>query len=277
MRPDVTPYLLTIPAMFLLTALLSGSAVCAEKRNSSQTLYYTSASIVSAASNVASELSPNSFATVYGVGMAYTTRAITSDDIQANTLPTILPGTGVRVWVGGVAAQLYFVSPTQINFLVPCNLKAGEVDVYVTLDGSYGPVVRVRLQDAAPALFEWDQRMATATHADNSAITPEHPASPGEVVVLYLTGLGPTTPAAVYGQLPTEATWITRLDELQVLVGGVPLASTEIWYAGVAPGFAGLYQINFRLPQTVAANPPLQVAIGSQISSSGVWLPLKVN
>jgi uncharacterized protein (TIGR03437 family) len=264
------------PALFLLAALFFGSGVRAEERSSNQAPSYTSASIVNSASNVAGELSPNSIATIYGVGMAYGTRAITADDIQGSTLPTILPGTGVRVWVGPMAAQLYYVSPTQINFLIPCNLKAGEVDIYVSLDGSYGPVVRVTLVDAAPALFEMDARTAAATHADNSLVTNQHAASPGEVVVVYLTGLGRTVPEAVYGQLPAGAALILRLADLQVLVGGLPLASREVLYAGVAPGFAGLYQINFRLPRNVAANPELRVAMGTQVSSPGVWLPLKV-
>src|SRR5215472_6971027 len=79
--------------------------------------YYTSESIVNAADNQSGGLAPNTIATMYGTGLAYTTKAITNADIHDGMLPTVLPGTGVRVLIGGLPAIIYFVSPGQINFL----------------------------------------------------------------------------------------------------------------------------------------------------------------
>src|SRR5207302_7350226 len=87
---------------------------------------YSAESIVNAADNQTGTLAPNTIATVYGAGLAYGTRALTADDIRGGVLPTALPGTDVRVIIGGLPANLYYVSPTQINFLVPANLLPGK-------------------------------------------------------------------------------------------------------------------------------------------------------
>jgi uncharacterized protein (TIGR03437 family) len=258
----------------LLATLLFGPAVRAEERSGSQALSYSAASIVNSASNVAGALTPNVIATIYGTGLAITTRALMLEDIRGGALPETLGDTDVRVYVGSIAAHLYFVSPNQINFLVPCNLKAGERELFIDVSGRAGPVVRVTLLDAAPALFQLDGAMAAATHADGSVVTREHPAQPSEVVVLYGTGLGRTIPDTTYGQLATAAASIRMQDDLQVTVGGVAVEGSQILYAGITPGFGGLYQINVRLPDKVATNPEIRISIGSQSSPAGVILPL---
>src|SRR5437868_14945087 len=93
---------------------------------------YAAASIVNAASNQAGPIAPNTIVSLYGTDLAYVTRALTPDEISGTTLPTTLVGTGVKVTVGNVLANLYFVSPTQINFLVPCILVAGPAEITVS-------------------------------------------------------------------------------------------------------------------------------------------------
>src|ERR1700694_1297248 len=105
---------------------------------------YTSDSIVNAADNQPGALAPNAIGTIYGAGLAFTTRAIGADDIKEGMLPTVVPGTGVRVSVGGILANIYFVSPGQINFLVPALLTAGPSYVQVFLDGRAGPQVSLQ-------------------------------------------------------------------------------------------------------------------------------------
>ena len=69
---------------------------------------YSAASIVNAADNLAGPLAPNTIATIYGTGLAYGTKWLTADDIRAGLLPTVLPGTGVRIKVGGIPARLEY-------------------------------------------------------------------------------------------------------------------------------------------------------------------------
>jgi uncharacterized protein (TIGR03437 family) len=190
-------------------------------------------------------------------------------DEQAATgiLPTFLADT--RVYVANYVAPLLYVSPTQINFLIPGNLRAGKVTVRVARQGVTGPSVYVTLVDAAPELFQSQDAYLVAQHADASLVTPDAPAAPGEAVVLYAIGLGKTQPNPDPGTIPVRAAPITRLNDLQVLVAGNLLGPDQIQYVGISPGLAGVYQINLVLPQALDPDPEIRVAIGEQMSSAG--------
>ena len=114
----------------------------------------------------------------------------------------MLAGTGARIFLSGVPAHLYFVSPGQINFLVPSNLRPGRVKLWLVRDGRLGPEVEVRLRPSSPALYESPPGMAIATRPDGSVATEEDPARPGNVVILYATGLGQTQPRTLPGEMP---------------------------------------------------------------------------
>jgi uncharacterized protein (TIGR03437 family) len=260
-------------ATWLLAIVFFGFASGAEDCERGVNPCYIPASVVNSATNVAGELAPNTIATVYGVRLAYVTRELRIEDIQNGTLPTVLPSTGVRVFVGSVAAQLYYVSPTQINFLIPCIFKPGETDLQITLDGHAGPSIPIKLLDAAPALYQLDETTVIATRPDGSLIDKDAPARAGDVIVLYGTGLGPTEPEAVYGVLPTRAAPIKRIAEFQVFLNDEVIDASRILYAGVTPGYAGLYQVNLRLPDKLDENPRIRLAIGPRESPPGVRLP----
>ncbi|MBI1786671.1 MAG: hypothetical protein HYR60_03845 [Acidobacteria bacterium] len=231
---------------------------------------YSTDSIVNAASQRAGALAPNTIATLYGVDLAYSTRALQPADLSAGAIPMVLDG--VRVNLGGLYSPLLFVSPGQINFVVPYLLVAGELDLYVERDNTRGPKVRIRLEEAAPALFATESTIL-ATHADGRLLSAEAPGVPGEVVVLYSTGLGRTEPDQAPGRLAVTADRIRRLDELRVLLDEEPVS--RILYCGVTPGFAGLYQINLELPETIGKNPELRIVLGDQGSPAGYRLPVR--
>lgn len=256
------PTMLALAAMFL-----------AEGSGSRQAPFYSAASIVNAASNEVGALAPYTFATIYGTDLAYSTCAISPDDIRGGRLPTELAG--VRVLIDSIPAIIYYVSPKQINLLIPSMLRRPEAELQLAVDGRAGPAVPIKLLEAAPALFQLDAKTVVATRADWWVITTEAPARSGEYVVLYATGLGDTTPPIVYGQAPQTAAPIQRLAEFQVWLGGVPLEAGRITYAGAAPGFAGLYQINLKLPEKVEDNPEIRIGLGGQISPAGLRLPVR--
>ncbi|MCS6951245.1 MAG: hypothetical protein RMK57_11015 [Bryobacterales bacterium] len=233
---------------------------------------YSEGGLVNGASFVAGALAPNTLATLFGSRLAWGTRAITWEDVEAGALPTVLPGTGVRVLVSDRPAQIYFVSPTQVNFLIPTNLTAGEVTIQLVRDATAGPPLRVRLRETAPALFLLDPETVIATRKDFSLIRREQPARPGEEIILWATGLGPTVPPQVYGRIPTAASRIERARSFAVLLDGAAVAPERISYVGVAPGFAGLYQINLTLPEELNENPEVRIAVGADISPPGLRL-----
>jgi uncharacterized protein (TIGR03437 family) len=253
----------------LITAALALAPIL-----SAEAPLYSADSLVNAADNQPGFLAPNAIATLYGKNLAYGTQALAPGDIRSGVLPTVLPGTGVRVFVAGLPANLYYVSPTQINFLIPPNLLTGSVNLQLVIDGLAGPVVSVQLAPAAPALFQLDQQNAVATLADGSVLTPNASARPGDLIILYATGLGQTVPPIRYGELPTTAAPLKQLADFRVLLDGVAVDATAIAYAGVAPGYAGLYQINVMLPGLTGSNPEIRIALSDAISKPGLKLPV---
>lgn len=232
---------------------------------------YSEAGIVNAASFARGALSPNTIAAIFGSNLSYSTRALVPDDVQGGRLPLQLAG--VTVHIGPELAPLYFVSPAQINALIPGNLNPGKYEVRVVRDGWSGPGVNIILADSSPALFLMDSTSAVASHPDFSVVTPSSPARAGAYVILWATGLGPVVPPpAAYAQLPTNAAWIERLAGFKVLLDGVPVDPGRIGYAGIAPYLAGVYQINVNLPEGVGHDPEVALSLGDAVSPRGVRL-----
>ena len=226
---------------------------------------YSAASLVNAADNQAGWLAPNTIATLYGQNLAYGTQVLSGGS------PV---GGDATVNLNGFVAPLYYLSPTQINFLIPPNLLPGPTTLQLIVDGLAGPPVAITLGASAPALFQLDQQNVIATRADWSLITPAAPAQPGDVVVLYATGLGQVVPPVGYGETPGSAAPLAMLCQFQVLLNGNPIDPGAIAYAGVAPGFSGLYQVNLTLPSGTGANPEIRIAIGAAMSIAGLQIPV---
>lgn len=186
------------------------------------------------------------------------------------------PEPGVRVWVGHIPAHMYYVSPKQINVLLPANFAPGTVDLQVQVDATYGPTIPLTLTAVAPALFEQPlTRFVVAAHADGKLITPDLPAIPGEVVVVYATGLGRTIPSPGYAEIPNSAAFLEDYRNFSVSLDAVKLDAGQLFYSGVAPGFAGLYQINIRLPGGVGPDPEISVTASGVASQPGIRLPVR--
>lgn len=210
-------------------------------------------------------VSPGAIISIYGTGLATETREVRASDVVNGFLPTSLAG--VSVFFGLVAAPLFYVSPLQINAQVPTVLQPGEWEIRVKvnlLDASDRVVVRAY----SPGLF------SVARHADGTLIARDAPARPGEVVVFFGTGFGPTRPMLLTGELaPLAPAWLTSPVEAQI--GGISLTSKDLYYWGMAPGFAGLYQFNLRIPQAAPAGDlEVQVKIEDSWSQPGVRVPV---
>jgi uncharacterized protein (TIGR03437 family) len=255
----------------LFCALWAAALACAQSNPGIPAPLYTSSSIVNAAHPDAPGLSANTIASLYGKDLSFTTAALTGDQVRAGVLPSVLIGAGVKVTVNGIAAALYYVSPGQINFLMP-DIRPGQADVRVMRDGLYGQVARVAVGDYSPALFPMDPEFAIAARADASVITRDAPARPGEIVVLYATGLGLTRPRMLNGEVATRAATLDRMDRFTVSISGRILPAANVLYAGIAPGFAGLYQINLRMPADFDPDPVIRIGFGEILSPEGIRL-----
>src|SRR5487761_2580602 len=118
---------------FAVLAVLASGLFQAGASGSGGSPYYTADSIANSAAGVAGLYAPRTFVTIYGQNLAYTTRALQASDISNGTLPTVLGGTGVRVLINNIPANIYYVSPGQVNLLVPTSLIAGPVTLQVVV------------------------------------------------------------------------------------------------------------------------------------------------
>ena len=258
----------------LLAAVAALSCFAADTDCKPNAPCYSAGTVVSAASGEPGALAPNTLASIYGARLSFTERALQFSDIQAGQLPVLLPYTGVQVLLGGRYAPLYYVSPTQVNFLIPSDVKPGEVPLQLIREGTAGPAVRVTLRQAAPALFQLDGTTVVASHLDYSLVAEQTPARPEEWVILWATGLGEVTPRADPLFIPRQAASLEQMRSFCVLLDHVPVAADRIGYAGLAPGWGGLYQVNLRVPGGLGPNPEIRLAAGEEASRPGVriWL-----
>jgi uncharacterized protein (TIGR03437 family) len=181
---------------------------------------------------------------------------------------------GTRVTIGSTDAPLFYVSPTQINALVPSGLAAGTVDVTITVDGVRSTAQPVTIGPSGPGVFVFgDGLSAAATHLDGSLIggfTGATPARVGETIVVYGTGFGATTPTPGPGEPFTGQAPI--LQSAEVKIGS---ATVTPQYIGGTPGTVGLYQVNLPVPALPAGNYDVTVTIAGASSKAGVRLAIQ--
>src|SRR5207247_6236531 len=121
---------------------------------------------------------------------------------------------------------------------------SGDVTVQV-INGSAVQSFTAHLQPYSPALFATKDNLLIAQHADFSLVTPASPAQPGETIILYGAGFGPTDPAAPGGQVLTGVAALTS--PVKVRIGG---ANVQPSFAGLSA--TGLYQLNVTIPASAA-------------------------
>ncbi|NDJ13716.1 MAG: hypothetical protein EBY17_21390 [Acidobacteriia bacterium] len=210
------------------------------------------ASVVNAA-DFSPQLAPNTWVALRGTNLATTTRVWTAADFTGTALPTQLDR--VQVKVGGQSAYIEYVSPDQVNVLLPATLPEGNTSLQLLLNGIAAVPANITLGPAAPAPFAWGadkgRNYAIATHRDYSLIAPAGeypgvatPAKPGETVLLYVNGMGPTSPATPEGQTPSGLLETTIGFEMQI--GGIQVTNLKAYLVA-----AGLYQIAVPLPSTL--------------------------
>jgi uncharacterized protein (TIGR03437 family) len=216
----------------------------------------------------------NSWVTIKGTNLASTT-GDWSSSIVNGALPTSLDG--VSVTMGGKPAYVYYISPGQLNVLAP-DLPAGPVSVTVTTAGGTSAVFATTANAYGPAFFTWPNSQVVATRQDYSyavkagtfAGAATVPAKPGDVIILWATGFGPTMPAAPGGvSVPASGGYPTA----SVPTVTINNAPATVYGAALAPGSAGLYQIAIQVPSTLANGDwPIQATIGNIASRAGTIL-----
>jgi uncharacterized protein (TIGR03437 family) len=190
--------------------------------------------------------------------------------IDGTTVSFDVPSAGISV-----PGFLTYVSPLQVNVQVPWEL-AGQSSVQVKVsvdDGSLmGNVVTVPVAQYTPSFFVGNGIITAQDATTGAQILGSNPAHPGEVLALYANGLGPVTnPPASGTPAPGGANLASTTTQPVVTIGG---QQAQVGFSGLAPGYAGLYQINVTVPSGLTGNQQVTVSIGGQTSPAAV-LPVQ--
>jgi len=217
--------------------------------------------ISSSGFGAATSIAPGSFIEIYGTNLGVDTNLWSGRNFISGLAPTWLDGSAVTI--GGIPAYVVYVSPNQINALVPFNVPTGSEPVIVTNSGGVSAAQTVTVNALQPGLLATPPfnvggtQYAVALYPDfTSYVLPtgaisgvtSSPAQPGETIVLFGTGFGPVSTGIASGQIVTEANAL--VNQVQFSIGGVAATTT---YQGLGPGEAGVYQFDIVVPNGVAA------------------------
>jgi uncharacterized protein (TIGR03437 family) len=237
-------------------------------------------------------VSPGSYVAIFGAGLtdgntdvpADSTRlplAIGSYGSSYVNVSFDVPSAGVSV-----PGHFLFVSPGQVNVQVPWELQqalaAGQNSAFVkvTIDYTPGNVVTIPIQAFSPAVFNLGTPSAPQAAArDNNTgtvIGPSNPETRGQYVQVFVNGLGPVEnqPASGDSADPTGVTLSKTTSTVTVNIGPAPGVQVTPAFSGLAPGYPGLYQVNFQVPTSLSAgNQPFTVSVGGVTSqASALWV-----
>jgi uncharacterized protein (TIGR03437 family) len=165
--------------------------------------------------------------------------------IAAPEIPTVS--------VNGTTAIYLNASDTQVNFLAPANLLSGQADISITTYAGTSPSAKVQVHTYSPGIFfDTASGYGAILISGTSDVTQLHPASPGDYLEIYATGLGPLN---AQGRTATP----------QVVIAGI---AAPVLYSGQTSAL-GLYQVNVQVPLGVpGGKQPLSLSIAGDMSNT---------
>jgi uncharacterized protein (TIGR03437 family) len=249
-----------------------------------QTPAITDGGIINGASFAKGQaVSPGSIVAIFGTELA-------SNLQQASSVPLSTTLADTSVTVNNVPAPLYFVSAGQINAQVPWSSlpqgsNTGSANVVVRRGSNSSAGQTVQLTSVAPGIFTivsgasllavvYDATTGILAQPPGSVpgLTTE-PTQAGKILSILATGLGPVNPPVQDGKDSLDALR-TAVTTPTVLIGGKPITPA---FAGLAPQFPGVYQINIVVPDGLPTGNavPLQLQVGAFVSTDAAVMALK--
>ena len=222
-------------------------------------------------------IAPGSLFSVFGSGLA---SGLSIAD--SATLSTTMRDVD-SVMIGGMAAPLVYVSDGQINAQAPWGLAMGQADVVVNRGGLASPAVTIQVSQFAPALYELGTGalQAIAINGDGSIAAPantfpgitSHPATAGDTLTFYATGLGAVGQAITDGTAPGDQSRTTAATPTVMIDG----SAGTVQFSGLSPQFVGVYQLNVVVPPGTALGKaiPVQIQIGGVSSADPATIALQ--
>jgi len=212
---------------------------------------------------VGQAIAPGSIVSIFGANFS-----LGDAQDQEVPLPSSLLGTSVTF--NGATVPLFYVSPGQINVQAPFDLPVGQVQIQVHRGNSASSPVTAPVLPFSPGIFivDYNANTGAIVHTnDYSVVTASNPAKPGDSLAMFATGLGPVSVPVTSGQAaPAVEPFANTTYAPTVMIGGV---SVNPSFSGLAPGYVGLYQVNFIMPSGVAAgNTTVRINSGGLSSNT---------
>jgi uncharacterized protein (TIGR03437 family) len=212
------------------------------------------------------DVAPGGLISVYGTQLSPVN--MTTSEIP---LPTALANSCLSV--NGLPVPILFVSPDQVNAQMPFQ-AIGDVTLILRTPGGQSNNFNLVIEPNAPSVFlsgvagPEDNVPTVVRNDDNQLVTPSHPIhrKSNTALVIYLTGLGPTSPAVATGQPAPSNPLALTLTQPTVTLGGADL---PVLYSGLAPGLVGVDQVNVSVPFNVpdGMSVPLVITQGTVSTS----------
>lgn len=224
-------------------------------------------------------VSPGTYMEIFGRDLATTTRGWSGSDFNGAAAPTSLDN--VQVTVDGKPAFVNFISPTQVNVVVPDGIAEAPIQVTVRNAAGTSDPITVTGARRSPGILAIPQfnvggrQYVVAQYADQtfagrggliSGVNFRTP-RPGDRLVIYGVGFGPTTPAVPAGNIVTTSTDLGSNFRVQI---GAATAAVE--FKGYSPNFVGLYQFNIVVPNVQAGDQEIFMEVDGARTQSGVFL-----
>ncbi len=267
-----TPYKVSVGAGGLAagdysgSVTVSGSTTAAENKTIPVTLHVVAQAMTGPLTSIGGALNNATYASGESLAQGdiialFGSQYVSGAAAGVVSLPLSTTLGGVQVFLNDQAVPLYYVSAGQINFQVPFNATVGEGRLRVESNGTRGNTISVTIARAVPRILRLNGNFGDygiITNPDNSLTIPAalggHAAKVGGALVIYAIGFGPTTPAVDSGAGSPAAEPLARLTDHPKVCFSAPTPFSpglcvDPIFAGLAPGFVGLYQINVVVPQ----------------------------
>lgn len=279
---------------------VAGNAANGNGRNDAEDMIYTASYKLTAAVtqpkpaisqggvvnawNSQAVISDSSWVSIYGSNFTTSQRTWRTDEIVGGQLPTELDG--VKVSINGKPAYVYFISPNQINVQAPSDGSSGPVQVQITTPAGASDPITVAKQPLAPAFFTWagsvvggekylgavisDGTFAGKTGLLQPLSINTRPVKPGEVVLMFGTGFGPTNPDISAGQV--VSTPLRMSTSAKIFFGDTEAEILDTGYLI----YSGEYQFNVRVPANLADGDfKVAAQLGSVRTQDNIFLTVQ--
>jgi uncharacterized protein (TIGR03437 family) len=192
-------------------------------------------------------------------------------------IPSALSGFAIQFGSAGIPAPLFYASPGQVNLQIPWELSGvSSASVSASLNGAGGPAQTLTLAPFSPGIFAMNGKgtgQGAIVDAAYRLVDSLSPTTAGSTIQIYCTGLGAVTNPPASGSPASTTTLSRTTTDPLVTIGGI---EAQVLFSGLAPGSVGEYQVNVKVPASVAPGPAVPVMISMEgVRSNTVTIAIK--